>query len=345
MGLLRLIFLSVVGLVLLLGGGALATWLYYRFYRRHVNRVLEEEKTVLDPAPAPHTAGKIVSVLLVCFGFTIVVMTFFSTLQEIKGHVLALREELSNLGSKLMDLENLQQAQNSLFLTFEHDVSDLDLQSRSVTMRFRAIPKESTTSATVTLNCGELILPLVRQEGGVYTASVKLDPFQLPDLNGTTLCLQEKGSEKYETVELYLYEEIESCVPKLDLSFDRLDISPKGENALLSLQSPRLYVSSPEQIRSPRLLVKQADRVLKEMDLSAVIYTDIGNSNDLVLQTEFSNQTDTVLALHWQDEAGLGYEFDYGCIDCGEMFLTFWSGAPIRIYNRDGSLLGTLRYD
>ena len=339
------IVIPVVGFVLILGIGALAIWLYNCFYRKHVNRVLEDENADVGPAPAPR---KIVSAMLICIGCGIICLSFMDKLHEINNNILAVQ---GNLSERISSLENSLsdqiQEQNSLFLSFACDTTDFDAASRSATVTFRAIPKEDNADTEISLSYNGKTVALLPDGTGSYIGSTQQPLFEVPPYDGT-LCVTENGTNKYESVWFDSDLSARGFLPHISLLFEEPVLSQSDYTIHFEGQ---LYakVSDPERIRSLHLLLKQKDEFLDDWDLLA---QKPEGEVRMPLAGECSALSPASLVLRWEDCYGLIHESErfelyYGDGASGTPSITdleeVYAYCPEQIYDTAGNKLGTLK--
>ena len=340
---LRAILFPVMLLILLLGIAALAVVLYMRYYTRHINRALKDEDAVIEPAPAPRAAGNIVSVLLICVGLWIVGLSFINKLTEINNSILAIQGHMSDQLSRLEDTLAAQlQQQNSLFLSFEYEATELDAENQNVTLSFRAIPKQATPDTTVTLSYRGRTLSLVRDGSGFYSGTMTQNLFLEPAYDGT-LCLTENGTARYESV--WIEPDIQSLFPFVKFILEDQEVRLKAKDYVLSIQGrPAVYASEPEKIRSMHLLFLQKGEILTDLDLTAAMRAETPGE---LLRGEYSSLSPVSLVLRWEDCYGLIHEaeqYSFAATSTGDD-ITYQEqpGEWENIYDAAGHFLGELR--
>ena len=341
-------FTPVGVLLLLLAIAALAVWLYSRFYRKHINRVLEDENADIGPAPAPQTAGKVVTFFLICVVCAIAAFAFFHKLQAIDENVQSMQAELdrriSDLESSLWNIQSeLKElrAENSLFLSFDYEITDVNVTARTATVSFRAVPKTATPEATVTLSYNQETIKLARDEGGTYIGSTQQSLFADQAENGT-LCLTDFGQSKTETVTIY--PDLRSFFPQVSFSLIFDDVRLDNYTLYLSGQ-PELTVWMPEKIHNIHLLFVQKDEVLKDLNLSAAMWKQ---TQLPYVQEEFSSLSPVRVVLRWEDSYGLIHEVEHSSFaqSSAEDDPILYQEEPDgleKIYDQEGNFLGELR--
>lgn len=327
----RMIILPAL-FILMLGIAALAVWLYNRYYRRQINRALEEDAPI-GPTPEPRHAGKVVLFLLIAFCLVLWEFHKNDKLNELNQTLISRTQMLSEQIEGLKwELDNQIQEANSNFLAFDYEMTDPDVPTRTVNVTFTAVPKQASTDATVTLRYGGESLPLSRDKTGIYTASVKMNLFQLPDTDSATLCLTENGREQNEAVELWLDPVSTGLFPciKGNLDVETLDLHENSFTLRASLASVWCTDSAPKQLR---LLVKQNDKVVDEQDLTN---WDDGITSSCTLDGEYP--LGTTFWLRWEDSFGLIHEAGQFGIDENGDEIAF--SDVEQIYDADGTFLG-----
>ena len=344
---LYMVLRAVLILLALLGVGALAVWLYQRFYRKRINRVLENETAVVAPSPALHTVWKVILVLAFFTAFCVWEIQQADDLDQLRQSC----ENMSYMVSRTWDTvrksdARLQEMQTN-FQYFEFETTKLDVEAQTVDVSIRALPKEEYTDVTISLRYGADEITLERGRDGVYTAAIQMNPLQLPETNYGTLCLTENGRTKTETV--YFHPDIWSFFPRLELNF--FDTEIKQKENVLTIETD-VYVPSPDRaVRSLHLLVKQNDSTLDDIDLKD---STVSYQFEAHLEKEYPNNAAIEFVLQWEDECGLRHESKRYVIQTSKTEITmpdgddyYFDGSNLQyrdfVYAADGTLLGELR--
>lgn len=344
---LYMVLRAVVILLALLGVSALAVWLYHRYYRKRINRALESDTPVIAPSPALHTVWKVILVLAFLTAVCVWEIQQSNDLDQLRQSC----ESMSYMVSRTWDTvkksdARLQEMQTN-FQFFEFETTKLDVEAQTVDVSIRALPKEEYTDATVSLRYGADEVALERGQDGVYTAAIQMDPFQLPEANYGTLCLTENGRTKTETV--YFHPDVWSYFPRPELNF--FDTEIKQKKNVLTIETD-VYVPSPDrEVRSLRLLVKQNDSTLDDIDLTD---STVGSQFEAHLEKEYPNNATIEFVLQWEDEYGLRHESKRYVIQPSSTEITmpdgddyYFDGSNLQyrdcVYASDGTLLGELR--
>lgn len=337
------IVLGPVVLLLLLGIAALAIWLYNRYYRKRINRILEDENAVVAPSPAPHIAWKVVLVLVFIVAFCVWESNKNEELRQLQQRCESMSYVVNRTWDTVRRMDARVQEMQTNFVSFDYETESLNVDDRTMVVRFTAVPKEEYLDPTVSLRYGGDTIPLIPDEDGVYTASVSMNPFQLPETYYATLCLTEDGRTR--TEDIYLHPYVWDYFPKIE-GLNVSDVSVQQNKTTLKL-SGNLSVnfSNLYLLRNVHLLLKQHDQIIDDLDLTYEVVR---------LEKEYPNNAAIFFVLQWEDRYGLKHESVQNLIDLGgtEIILPYgdelgfdgvdWCYRDI-VYTADGTLLGELR--
>lgn len=332
---------GVIGFLILLGIGVLAVVLYGLFYRKHINRALKDDEA---PAPVPEPRGtwKVVLflLLLVCFGLW--EAHKMEKLHELNDRLASVQNDCSTLERKINDvqwqLEEQKEEQERVFLSFDWETRDVDFRARTATVDFRAVPKEASEEAEVSLSLREKRYRLLRGEDGVYRASATVNPFEFMtnDEESAFLALTMDGKSQNEMVSFYAG--FEQSFPKVDV-WREGGVTHEEKTGKVILEA-LLYVQNPDpaEIRGLRLLVKQKGSVLEEVDLTQSLGKE---SADAPLHGEYPDTDDLEVYLRWEDNYGLTHETLRWVFHVEDAVIEECYGEEA-IYDADGTLLGEI---
>ena len=332
---------GVIGFLILLGIGALAVVLYGLFYRKHINRALKDDE-VLAPVPEPRGTWKVVLflLLLVCFGLW--EAHKMEKFHELNDRLASVQNDCSTLVRKINDvqwqLEEQKEEQERVFLSFDWETRDVDFRARTATVDFRAVPKEASEEAEVSLSLREKRYRLLRGEDGVYRASATVNPFEFMtnDEESAFLALTMDGKSQNEMV--FFNAGFEQSFPKVDVSlFENFMHEEKAGKVILDA-APEILSSDAGELRSLHLLVKQKGSVLDEVDLTQFIGKE---SADAPLHWEYPDTDDLEVYLRWEDNYGLTHETLRWVCHVEDAVIAECCGEEA-IYDADGTLLGEI---
>ena len=332
---------GVIGFLILLGIGVLAVVLYGLFYRKHINRALKDDE-VLAPVPEPRGTWKVVLflLLLVCFGLW--EAHKMEKLNELNDRLASVQNDCSTLERKINDvqwqLEEQKEEQERVFLSFDWETRDVDFRARTATVDFRAVPKEASEEAEVSLSLREKRYRLLRGEDGVYRASATVNPFEFMtyDEESAFLALTMDGKSQNEMV--FFNAGFEQSFPKVDVwLFENFMHEEKAGKVILDA-APEILSSDAGELRSLHLRVKQKGSVLDEVDLTQFIGKE---SADAPLHWEYPDTDDLEVYLRWEDNYGLTHETLRWVFHVEDATIAECCGEEA-IYDADGTLLGEI---
>ncbi len=225
-----LLLLTVLLVVLLL---------YFAFYKRRINRVLEEQHST---AHMPMASMEIVSRGLALVGAVLICIALFSRLTRIEDEILNvnnnLRNEISSLSGQISTLEAKLAQQDSLIADFRYETGSYDPDTQTCEVTFHCSPKSYTDNTGIWLNFGEYEI-LLEPDGGEFSAAAEIGVFNT---------LPEYGTLVISTGDLYQTEQIDTlpwpalCFEVLpwmdvyadDLQFEYTDGTCKVEAAIIN---------------------------------------------------------------------------------------------------------------
>lgn len=297
----------------LLAVAGLAFLIYSLFYRRRIDRALSENRSA-GPTPEPRIVGR----LILGLGAAACVLGFLIWANRLQNRLTELEQNLSgniyNVASRIeannqFFLDQLQQA-NSPFESFEYEITQMDLPNSSMTVTFRATPKQASVDATVTLRRGDELVELTRSGNGVYSASVSLNPFRQPGDETAILSLIQDGVEQNESVTLSLDDwKYQDALPQVYVDAPcTVEWSPGKSNLDATLF---FTVYNPSRLRSLSLSVEQNGALLRREDLYDSYLR--GNNEpsvefDCPWTESYPAEAEITLHLGYEDVNGLHYE-------------------------------------
>ncbi len=185
---------------------------YFAYYKRRINRVLEEQHST---AHMPMASMEAVGRVLAFVGAVIICFSLFVRLTRIEDEITNVHSNLQNkvdaLSGQIDMLEAKLAAQNSLVSDFSYETGSYDPETRTCEVTFTCTLKTYTNDTGITLYFGEYEIPFV-PEGGVFRADAQMDIFAT---------LPEEGTLIVGTGDLYQTEQIDT-LPWPALCFEAL---------------------------------------------------------------------------------------------------------------------------
>ena len=333
--------------LILLGVAGLAFWFYDAWYRKRINRALEEDRPA-GPVPEPRRVGKVILFLAAAacvLGFLIWANRLQTRIAELENSI---RNDMWSLSQRVDNnyqnlIEELR-AENAVFSRYEYEISKVDSDKRTVCVRVNAVPKQVSAEAAVYLRYGEEVLRLERGESGIWSGEAVIPARDALNLTDALLSVVEGGREQFQEVEFDLAGWKWAHFPKVDGTADyvSLDATTPGR---LGLTADVGFIATPvEWIREFSAVVQLDGKDVLTQDLQGSLQKKNGDyaEDSVRLEGQFDAREDSVMTLLLRFTDDLGFLHEYTLVTYPDGIRGDPRGEQSEaVYDTDGTLLFT----
>ena len=333
--------------LILLGVAVLAFWLYDVWYRKRINRALEEDRPA-GPTPEPRRAGKLIlgmAAAACVLGFLIWANHLQTRIAELENSI---RNDMWSLSQRVdSNYQNLiaeLRAESALFSAFDYEVSGTDTERRMLSVKVTAMPKEAAEDAAVFLRFGDQALELKKGPNGVWSGEAEIPFREALQTERGSLSILEEGRERNQQVDFALPGWRWAHFPKVDGTADYVsrDTTTPGR---LDLTADVSFTATPvEWIRDFSAVVQLDGKDVLTRDLRGSLQKKNGDYADdsVRLEGQFAAREDSVMTLLLRFTDDLGFLHEYTLVSYPEGIRGDPAGGPSEaVYDADGTLLFT----
>jgi hypothetical protein len=337
----------LVVFLILLGVAGLAFWLYDAWYRKRINRALEEDRPA-GPVPEPRRAGKVILILAAAacvLGFLIWANRLQTRIAELENSI---RNDMWSLSQRVdSNYQNLideLRAENAVFSAFDYEISGTDAERRMLSVKVTAMPKEAAEDAAVFLRFGDRALALKKGPNGGWSGQAELPFREALQTESASLSIVEEGRERNQEVDFALPGWKWAHFPKVVGTADYVSLDAATPGRLGLTADVGFTVTPVEWIRTFSAVVQLDGKDVLEQDLQGSLQKKNGDyaEDSVRLEGQFDAREDSVMTLLLRFTDDLGFLHEYTLVTYPDGIRGDPRGEQSEsVYDTDGTLLLT----